>query len=171
GSSLPYVLGTLANYQEQLGHSWATAIRLSLGGAVGVAPPVGSPKSALVAIARDVYPLLLLPRSTEEPFGFLAGPSLSSAVFRHPMSKVFEEAVMQDDTLKRLFPETSEHSGQHGTVYRSTGTGGGIQLSMFAAGLLENAWQVLSHATSAPGPNEYVQTVLAQFETARKAVA
>lgn len=152
--SLPFVLGTLGSYQEQLGHSWATATRLSLGGTVGAAPPAESSRSALVSIAQDVYPLLLLPRSTQEPFGFLAGPSLSSAVFRHPMSKVFEKAVMKDDTLKRLFPETSEHSGRHGTVYRSTGTGGGVQLSMLASGLLENAWQALSHATSTPGPDE-----------------
>lgn len=170
-SSLPYVLGTLGTYQEQLGHSWATATRESLGGTVGVVPSAEPSQSALVSIAQDVYPLLLLPRSTEEPFGFLAGPSLSSAVFRHPKSKVFEEAVMQDEVLKHLFPGTSEHSGWHGNVYRSTGTGGGIQLSMFASGLLENAWQALSHATSSPEPEEYIRTVLTQYKTARRAVA
>jgi hypothetical protein len=42
---------------------------------------------------------------------------------------------------------------------------------MFAAGLLENAWQVLSNDTSTSGPEEYIDTVLDQLATVRKATA
>jgi hypothetical protein len=164
-------LDALGEYRPDLGRSWARAARLETGGDDEVPASHGSFESALLQIAADVYPLCLLPRSDHEHFGFLSARSLSGPVFRHPKSKEFERLVMDDPILLRLFPEGDKQSGAHGAVYRSTGTGGGIQLSMFASGLLENAWQAVSLDKSAPTLTDYGTAVLKQFEVIRRVVA
>jgi hypothetical protein len=163
-------LGVLGEFREELGYSWARAARVSLGGRDDLPKAEGALQSPLTAIAADVFPLCLLPRVDDQHFGFLSGPPLSTAVFGHPQSKVFEDAVMKDETLKLLFPEENEQSGRYGTVHRSTGSGGGIQLSMLASGLLESAWQALDQGDASPDAGPYARCALDQLDAIRRAI-
>ena len=163
-------LGALGEYQPALGQSWTRATRSVAGGVDKTPVPKGPIESSLIAIAGDVYPLCLLPHPDDTHFKVFTGPPISTAVFRHPQTKVFESAVMNDKTLKQLFPEENEHSGRHGTIYRSTGSGGGIQLSMLASGLLENAWQAAIQTNANPDLAVYTQCALDQLSAIRKAI-
>jgi hypothetical protein len=109
-------LGVLGEFREELGQSWARAARLSLGGSEDLPKATVPLESSLITIAADVYPLCLLPRVDDQHFGFLSGPPLTTAVYRHPLTKQFQDTVMADETLKRLFPEESEQSGRFGAV-------------------------------------------------------
>jgi hypothetical protein len=163
-------LSALAEFRPELGRSWASATRVAAGARDDL--PIGRSdlERSLIAIAADVYPLCLLPQADDDHFGLRFGPSLTTPVFRHPQTEVFQAAVMQDATLKRLFPEENEQSGRYGTVYRSTGSGGGIQLSMLAPGLLENAWQAASQLDSDVSLASYVTAGQEQLDAIRKAV-
>lgn len=161
-------LGALGEFREDVGVSWARAARLSLGGDDDLPRTKDAIAASLIAIAADVYPLCLLPRVDEHHFGFLMGPPLASVVYRHPQTKTFEDAVMNDETLKRLFPEANEQSGRFGAVYRSTGSAGGIQLSMLASGLLENAWEAIGHLD--PDASTYARSALQQLDAIRTAI-
>jgi Helicase conserved C-terminal domain len=65
---------------------------------------------------------------------------LSGALWSNPQRKAFQEAVLADQDLSRLFVEESEGGGWRGMVYRSTGSGGGLQLWTLPDLLLTNAW-------------------------------
>jgi hypothetical protein len=163
-------LSVLGEFRPELGRSWVSATRIATGARDDVPTGRGDLNTSLIAIATDVYPLCLLPQADDDHFGFRFGPSLTTPVFRHPQTEVFQAAVMQDATLKRLFPEENEQSGRYGTVHRSTGMGGGIQLSMLAPGLLENAWQAATQIDSDVSLAVYVRAALQQLDAIQRAV-
>ena len=65
---------------------------------------------------------------------------LAGAVWSSPHRKAFEEAALADADLSRLFVDESESGGWTSMVYRSTGSGGGLQLWSLPELLLTNAW-------------------------------
>ena len=104
-------------------------------------------EAALVHLAFDSYPAFLLssdPLPVPMPF-LMERPSIRvlSMLIRHPQTTAFADAVRNDAVLKDIFQQREEHTGDYGMVYRNTGSGGSLQLSMLADTLLSAAWRHL----------------------------
>jgi len=128
-------------YIDQAESSLANALRVQSGGTVP--PPRTDADPVLDALYRmlaDVYPALLLPH---EPPG--SGPDISRTMFGHPAREALEAALLADPALAKLYTEESAMSGRSGSVYRSTGQGGGLQLWTFGSQQigLAHAWASL----------------------------
>jgi DNA helicase HerA-like ATPase len=121
-----------------------------------------------MAMLRDTYPLFLLP-SGDEPFG-LRGAEITAPLYRHPEREPFEAAVMADRGLSQLFPEENETTGRHGTIHRSTGSGGSVQLAMLAQSLLKNGWELAAFHHESPSMRQNADGVLEVLELARDAI-
>ncbi len=166
--SLRHSLFVLGEHNTGLGSSWSTWAHRQSGGIVDVPEPADEVGASLLAMLRDVYALFLLPRS-DEPFG-LGGADISVPVFRHPDSERLQAAVMADPSLSKLFPEENETSGRYGTVHRSTGSGGGVQLTMLAEGVLKNGWEFAVYRDGKPTMREHAGAVLEVLGLARAAI-
>jgi Apea-like HEPN len=128
-------LDVLGRFVESAGTSIANALRLQAGGQIDLAIPDDPVAGPLALLLRDAFPLMLIPG--ERTFSHL---HLTGAVWTSPYRKAFEEAVLADADLSRLFVEESEGGDWRSMVYRSTGSGGGLQLGLLADLLLTNAW-------------------------------
>lgn len=162
-------LAQLAQHSPDIGSSWVTATRIDMGGTVEVPRRTDRLGATLMDLARDTFPMFLLPRKPPA-FGVLFEPSLMTILFHHPRHAEFEDAVMKDSTLRLLFPDQSPESGIFGYVLRSTGHGGGLQLSMFADGVLRNAWLALSRGTAPVNLHAFAESTLEQIYLIRRAV-
>ncbi|GAA0597961.1 hypothetical protein GCM10009534_35400 [Kribbella sandramycini] len=90
---------------------------------------------SLIPLLEHAYPMLLLP---------VAGPGMWPSVGSlhwHPAESGFQESVMSDGLLQKLFYEEREHEGRRGT-YLGPLARGGIQLSMFSTTLILKAWDL-----------------------------
>jgi hypothetical protein len=168
--SVSHALGALARFQPSLGMGWASACRVKAGGVIELPERSDALRSSLLALARDLYPLFLLPLPSEEGERFFAKPPVWDPLYAHPERKRFEEAVMADATLSRLFPEETPHSGRVGYWSCSTGSGGSFQLSLFADMVLQNGWRVSSHQSAHPSLMEYATKGLDLVDVIRDAV-
>lgn len=91
--------------------------------------------AAIRELAAATYPALLM-TITPQPLGH------STMLFAHPAAERFQKAVRGDAILTQLAPERSDQSGHHGSYYDSTGTGGGLQLSLLGSILVTRAWDL-----------------------------
>jgi hypothetical protein len=125
------------------------------GGDIAVPPVIDDPVVVeLSTLARDCYPLFLLPT---DPGPFSGGLGrLSTSIFYNPHHKAFAATVMADATLARLFPDDREHAGRIGYTCRSTGRAGTIQLSMLATQLLTAGWELALLESATPSLTEYL---------------
>jgi len=155
--SLLGALSALAAFNPAGGMGWATAARVTAGGDVTLPLFDDDLRTSLVQLCRDVYPLFLLPPPpTARLHGLMmTAPSTAATVLQHPVLKTFNEAVMADATLRKLFPDNTEHGGQLGMVYRSTGSGSGFQLEMFAESTLQCAWDYALLGSSKPTLSDF----------------
>ncbi len=116
--------------------------------------PLGDDRieAALAPLAVDSYPAFLLP--AEEQFAIPMPAEVNfqatSLVFRHPQSERFADAVLQDPRLSQVFSERNEQSGPTALVYRNTGQGGGLQLTMLPELVFRSAWRKLADAERSP---------------------
>jgi hypothetical protein len=129
-------LEVLGRFDERAGTSVGNVLRLHAGGEVDLAIPDDPVAGPLTLLLRDVFPLMLIP-AERTSFQEL---HLAGALWSSPHRKAFEEAVLADEDLSRLFVEESEGGGWTSSVYRSTGSGGGLQLWTLPDMLLTNAW-------------------------------
>ena len=111
-------------------------------------------ENSFIALALDAYPAFLLPAADSDlprmPMMMPLNPRLSSLIFGHPKSKEFLTLALQDETLKEVFSEHNEHTGHMATVYRNTGSGGGLQLLTLPDMMLRNVWRHTETAEIAP---------------------
>lgn len=114
----------LGQFDLRAGCSWGISVRRASGGAVNDMRSKDVVIQALLPQLRDVYPMMLLPRS--RPYAG-AGADIASALYGHPSRESAQSAVLADTDLSRLFPEDSEASGPSGS-YVGPSRGGGIQL-------------------------------------------
>lgn len=118
---------------DESGTSTARSLRLR---AIGTEQtPVGNDdmECAFITLALDAYPALLLPPEADLfPMPLMNNMSLrvSSLLHQHPHAKAFGEAALLDPVLQDIFIEENKHSGYVAMVYRNTGHGSGLQLSM-----------------------------------------
>lgn len=129
-------LEVLGRFDESAQTSVANVLRLHAGGVVDVDSPEDPVVGPLVALLRDAYPLMLLPAERT----FFPRLHLSGALWTSPHRKTFEVAVLGDADLSRLFTEETASGGWTSIVYRSTGSGGGLQLWSLPEILLTGAW-------------------------------
>jgi hypothetical protein len=130
-------LDVLGRFVESSGTSIGNVLRLQAGGQIDLAIPDDPVAGPLTLLLRDAFPLMLVP--VERTFFYL---HLTGAVWSSPHRKAFEEAVLADADLSRLFVEESEGQGWTSMVYRSTGSGGSLQLWSLPDLLLTNAWSL-----------------------------
>lgn len=89
--------------------------------------------AVLHTIIIDSYPSLALSR-----WDPTVSPGLS--LYRHELARRFEELVLMDEVLSRLYPrDTSPEMGPSGLI-ALPGAGGGIQLMLHLNHLLATAW-------------------------------
>jgi hypothetical protein len=139
GAPVRYHLDAVGTFQPELRASLGTAFRIAMVGDVPLKAPKNDPLlQSLLAILRDVYPLMLLP---DDPW-FPHMPRLGVATFRHPARAAVDEAVASDPALARLFPQTllPASATPPPFVFRSTGGGGATQLELLPDLLLGAAW-------------------------------
>jgi hypothetical protein len=129
-------LEALGRFDEQAGTSIGNALRLQAGGQIDLAVPDDPVAGPLTLLLRDAFPLMLIPAVQT----FFPELHLAGALWSSPHRKAFQEAVLADADLSRLFVEESEGGGWTSMVYRSTGSGGSLQLWTLPDLLLTNAW-------------------------------
>jgi hypothetical protein len=116
-------LSQLGQWQEQSGSSIANALRVHAGGTLPVAPHHDEPlMQALLAVARDVWPSLLIPPPNVGMAPFWNSTPLG--VFAHPMTIDAAKAFLRDEGLRKLFP-----GGPTGDAIESLDLGGMIQVT------------------------------------------
>ena len=146
--------------------AWPNRVRLALGGDCTIRRSRGDHRILLQQLARDVYPMFLIPARADDPFT----PSLGGALHQHPDRADLEAAILADSELTKLFPQEEEHSGRIGMVFQSTGSGGTLQLWTFPELLLRSGWQKACHAYKSPSLQDFVDGVLWALDTTRRAV-
>lgn len=142
-------LSQLGRWHEQSGSSIANALRVQTGGKLTELPDVDDPLIlALLTVARDVWPSLLLSPPTDGyvPFWF----SLPLGVSTHPATVDAARAFLGDQNLKGLFPRT-DSIGAHDDVtlgelwtirsswLSSSGRGGDQQLMTLLAFIITSS--------------------------------
>lgn len=123
-------------------------------------------ESILAQLALDVYPGLI----AKEPEDYIARIFHGISLFRHPLNGAFQETVLKDSDLAKLFPNKSETSGWSGSSVRSTGQGGGNQLVMFAEQLINAGWITAQLESSLPNGRQLMENVLRQLAIVRAAI-
>jgi hypothetical protein len=159
--------GALGQHREELGSSWASAVNRENGGNPRLPEAQTELEVGLLKMVRDVYPLFLLPKSPDRfPF---SGPELSSVLYRHPDRPGFDQNVLKDEGLAKLFPVEDQQSGRHGVVRSSTGWGRGIQLALFADEVVRSGWRIAEHRHGTPTLEEFATEVIRALDFARGA--
>jgi hypothetical protein len=96
---------------------------------------------ALIALAVDTYPLLLLPPNPALPsVAHKHGPHIAGLLFNHPQQVVFGEAILRDAVLGNIYASQGESSGHIITVPRGTDEHN-QQLLLVSDMILRAAWR------------------------------
>lgn len=158
-------LEVLARYDEVYGTSTGNALRVQAGGDIDISVPDDPASGPLVVLLRDSYPLLLV------PIGQRVGQELglTTATWSNPRRRSFESAVLRDEDLSRLFVEETDSGGWMSNIYRSTGAGGSVQLSMLANTLLLNAWRQVALGSATPDRETLAQNLVDLVDLLRTA--
>lgn len=138
----------------------------------GVSESVDDLERAIIWLALDVYPTLLLPPDPEFPPmwpGKMNSRASILLLHAHPAAKLFSEAVLEDVVLKELFSLGNEHSGRTVMVSRSTGTSSGVQLELLPSIILENVWRNMQG--DGVNPDLFVQKVAEELAIVRHVLA
>jgi hypothetical protein len=158
-------LELLGRFDQAAGTSIGNVLRLHAGGDIDLAMPDDPVARPLTLLLRDVFPLLLIPAERT----FFRELHLSGALWSNPHRKAFEEAFLADEDFSRLFVEESESGGWRSMVYRSTGSGGSLQLWTLPDLLLTNAWWH-GQLTADPSRDALAATLVSLLELLRRAI-
>lgn len=93
----------------------------------------------------------------------------TALIFRHPQQKIFEEAALIDRELGSIFAIANESIGPVAWVWRNTGAGGTIQLSMLPNVILDAAWRHIKF--SEPTAESLVAESVSQYRIIRRLLA
>lgn len=137
-NNVPVAMGldVLGRFDEGTQTSNGNFLRLHAGGGIDIEIPDDPVLGPLTTLLRDAYPLTLVPLERT----FFPRLNLSAALWSSPHRKAFEAGVLDDPDLSRLFVAETETGGWTSMVYRSTGSGGSLQLWSLPDILLTNAW-------------------------------
>lgn len=149
-------------------HSIPNQLRMWAGGRLPAAPKSSDAVfTALMPILVECYPLFLLPRrGFMHPLRMLGGIS-----HQHPARLDLERAVLADEYLSKLFTSRDEASGWSGSVLRSTGQGGGIQLWVLPDQQMQVAWEWASLDNETPTFDAVASKLAMTLRLIRTAIA
>ncbi|MHB8613786.1 MAG: hypothetical protein ACYDAL_15390 [Candidatus Dormibacteraceae bacterium] len=120
-------------------------------GATESPPAAGDPvEQAILRLAFDAYPAFLLPPKPQFRVASPINIEATALILRHPASRTFAEGVKADSTLGRAFVERDQ-VGLVTWVWRSTGSGGTIQLELLPELILHAAWRHVGGLAPSPG--------------------
>lgn len=159
---LPNLMVADERGQHTIFNGW----RLRSGGSIPAFQTGDSVVDALAPLAAEVYPLVLAAAFVRHPGEsiFLVRPPLG-----HPSEKRFEEAVLADEDLSRLFPQHSPDGISTSTkIIANTGRGGGVQLATFSNLVLNSAY-VLMRMRLQLGADEFRTAISEVTEIIRQA--
>jgi Apea-like HEPN len=125
---------------------------------------------ALLGLVVDAFPAFLLPPDSipmppDEDISF----RLSSLLHNHPQAAAFSEAALSDPVLQRIFAEENPNTGRTAMIYRNTGSGSGVQLSMLPDTLLRAAWRRLRDGD--PSPRALADEAIKELRLSRDLLA
>ena len=165
------VMGAVLTQVRDDGKSVARSFHLRAAGSEVIPAGEDDIERALVGLALDVYPALLLPPELDPlPMIPFRTPIVATGLlYQHPQTKNFSDAVLQDPVLKKVFATDREHSGRISSVYTNAGHGGTVQLLTLPDMLLNAAWRHIqdteidpvSFAKAALGELDLVRAVFA----------
>lgn len=157
-------LSMLMGLQFQ-GNSIGNAVRLIVGGTLPSISTTDTLETELANLARDVYPILLLPRDDKDNFPDFMNISsmITPAVVRNTYSSFFD-AVERDTVLKDLHKQQGSGNGQDRyfkafNYWLNTGSGNGQQLLSLPTELIIPAYyknQIEGKLT----PEEFIEQVV-----------
>lgn len=134
--------------------------------------PTGSDdiERALITLALDSYPAFLLPPEPS-PIPLIENYSIRivSLLHEHSQQTAFTTGVMKDPVLKKAFQQESEHTGRYSMIYRNTGSGGSVQLTMLPDLLLRAAWRHVDAENATP--DQFASRALYELALIRRAFA
>jgi hypothetical protein len=124
-------------------------------------------EDSLLKLAIDCYPGQLV-KDPEESHWSMG--SVSRSIFSNPDNSAFQEEVMKDPILSLPYSKKNESMGPVGSVIRSVGSGGSIQLWSLADTLLDSGWAVASLHTKTPTEEQFAEATLTSLKTLRLAI-
>jgi hypothetical protein len=160
GEYLKYRMGEVIN-----GEVIALTLHKQAGGAIELSVTGNRLDELVVRLAADCYPLLLLP--PDEFFRDMPGrmsSQVTSTLFRHALAKEFQDLVLADAKLAKIFTHHSETSGYTTSmIYRNTGHGSSLQLWSLLDIVLGGAWRSRPNAPANPAVSEFCSLALARW--------
>jgi len=95
-------------------------------------------------LALEIYPLSLIKPPHNKHHFTNTFSHISSALYELSAHKELFSEILKDDSLKKIFSNIGENDmDTTGNYMASTGQGGGIQLSVFPATLISNAYELM----------------------------
>jgi hypothetical protein len=165
-------LARLCSFVDSLGMGIATSLRVRAGGRFESLPDDDPGLRAVLSMARDYYPALLLPRGERSAFDSMPFPFTRAALdFKHPGVSEFVDALDKGDPLRGYFEDgpISETASARTTITRS-GRGGALNAGFLPNTFLMNgeqrAWLGGSISLSS-----YLAAVAEEVRAARRLVA
>ncbi|MEV6240420.1 hypothetical protein [Lentzea sp. NPDC051838] len=127
-----HIIHRISGYLPEHNCSVAALLRMQSGGEIPE-PHHGDPLvDCMWRLARDAWPSFLIPQDENWPAFFGA---MGALTFTHPAGNEAWNRILQDDSLKKLFPEYSDDPDSRGevteiqsSVLTSAGRGGTFQL-------------------------------------------
>ncbi len=155
----------LGLYQSEQDTTLVNVLRMIATGEAFAPVVLNEATEALALLVRDAYPLYLLP---EDGSRF---PHSFRSLYQHPTREAFETLALREDAFVKLFPKGDEHLGDSASTLRSTGQGGGVQLSMLAETLIGSGWNAARmHSSGLPSLHAHTRSTIEQLDTLRSAL-
>ncbi len=162
-------LDALGTFDQTAQTSYVNTLRAKCGGSIDAGLSTDPVVNSLLPVARDMYPLFLLPLPPGPAAAGFA-PSMARSLFNPPGRRSFDDVVLTDQELARLFPDGTEHIERSGQFRSSAGRGGGVQLVMFAELLMRSSWAWLKLDTEIPTLAQFLEAVTASLVRVRHAI-
>ncbi|MFC8956270.1 hypothetical protein ACFT8P_27150 [Streptomyces sp. NPDC057101] len=143
-------------YIEASRASLPNVLREMCGGSVAREVGDDPMEDALLSIASDIYPAVLLPAEVGGPSAAIVPSRIAGSVFISQSRAKIPRLILKDRALSKLFPEAppaDDYDGQgfevSSMIYWSTGSGATLQLCNLAGSLLEGVLRgVEGHVTT-----------------------
>ncbi|MFI9387608.1 hypothetical protein [Kutzneria sp. NPDC052558] len=138
---------SLLSYVESSETTYVNDLRRTAGGEIYEPANLDDDvKDHIARLARDFYPVFLLPQVTGYGLPYTVDPT---PMLRHPVNQMLMRATLMDDALVRLFPQARSNFPESDTDLRSisshivssTGKAEGLPLALLADRVLKNAYE------------------------------
>lgn len=145
----------LMTIDDSSGLPYAQVVRVFCGGDLPAPSRAETPVERLVVEhAGMAYAAHL----AEIPPGPWSGMGRLVSLWRREAETALARALADDPAFSKLFTENHEEQGVSGYAFRSTGHGGTVQVSMFAATITSQAWETFVGAAGRPPTFDELET-------------